>query len=417
MKNEVKKLKEELKKLKKEKPVTSDKKVVSKRKESNESAKRLKTPAATKKKGRFIYKLANPPERYDIYDTKFMSGLTENFKTSGKAWYGGKIVNLSSKYECDSFVSYNLHSYVNALDATDDYVFVGLRTTKELPNAYSFKEGKSIIKILDMNLNEIKELTFELGNVLQIKLLKNRKCYVLFNNGTLACFNYNTKFEVENWKEIAKEVNRFDADENIVCYSDMFSVYRIYKNSAVKSRFFRFMITDLILIKGNIFVLNIKGRKLWVDEQMEVKKDFGESFSSTRLQASNDCLVVVDENSVYNRVINPFSDTNKLSDKLFTYCVGYSDGSVASYFGSFGKEQMIFKMVDYDTDLILCTNYDEFGEFIDTGVRVAGLHEFKTFLIVVYDNGLIFKLFIEEGKYDKGNRLLMKKALERVCHL
>lgn len=328
-------------------------------------------------------------------------------------YFNGRPIDISDRYENGTFVSRNLQSYANAMDACGSLIFVGLKDSMCPFNVFAFEAGHACIAVYDHDLALLDRLYFEYGTAVQIKSEQHGEryhCTVLFHNGCIVQFDYlpgqraGPADRIVGMRLVENEMKvvKFAKSSRMLAYTDGFRVARILNGKKMASEKFKILLIDMAIVrhagKERICVLNRAGNVISCLPDFSDLEEIDNHFRFTQLIhiENYDTLIVSD--GFANRKQLPFrsySKAERLAGRLF---LSTFDGTVVVQRLIKGKRFLasLFRVVSKEQGVVFCTSSAEINFFKDEWLFVLGLKEFDGYFVLATENGLLLRVAFTE---------------------
>ncbi|ELA41944.1 uncharacterized protein VICG_00961 [Vittaforma corneae ATCC 50505] len=305
---------------------------------------------------------------------------------SNHAIFSGQKLDISERFECETFVGFNTKSFISCLDWNGKFICVGLKSDSAPLNIFERREGQSKIIIFDTDLKLIRKLSASFGSVLQVKI-HNNILYALFSNGFLAKYtDLSTEYEI---LEKDRKIIVFDVNSEILAYTDG-------PNLTINgmTRNYDGIIIKVLVYSGFVITLDINGRVYMTTVKMEESNEITAKYTIANIEIIESSLFLF-EDSQYS-VVFPFSSdeqADELNKKFMSFFTKTSNGKIVNNkrYKLRRKTKEVFQVCKRDGIVHFCANPTEFSE--DQFERIVNVMSGKDSFILCTENGLVLKVY------------------------
>lgn len=306
-------------------------------------------------------------------------------------------IGISNDKSC---LFYRFIDFIGCFDCSENFIYLGLKADDRPFNIFEIKEGKSQLAVLDMNLNLIQKVTFDFGDILQIKI-HNQNIFVLFSNGNLMNIGKEKeiksnkmnhfRFELDsNFINLARNEVKpisFDCKNNKIVYTNGSNVYI---DEVIIS--YNTIIIQILIVENSVYCLDIQGKVFELDIESKNKREMISNYSIERIQVVDKFVMAIARDEYY--ILNVDQTYNMGFIGFFNM---KEDGNIqyTKRYKNRRKNLPVLQIIENEaeTKFIIRENTGS-SDFISCSkVFIPKIVDFNEFFILATESGIVAKIY------------------------
>lgn len=306
-------------------------------------------------------------------------------KKENLGYFNGYPIDITSKFQNESFIGHNFHRPIGSIDSTEKYIVLGTKLSLDPFDIFEKKDGPSNIIVLDKNCNLFKIFDFIHGDIIKVRII-HKTIFSLFKNGTLIKFSDFDLNSVFHYPSPINKIIGFDTDGTDLYYLDGSTVYSD-KNQIIRSH--DMLLINLICCNNKIYVMNVVGRIYEIEKNFAGFRLVFFKMNNFRMTTVNDYLIAYNEN-LKNHDIYP--NENKKEEFLY-YFFGLFNGLIVNCkrYRTKTRFKKFFQVRKKDNCYFFVDSEEDFDE--NAHCFIPGIKTYKNYLIFCTEDGLVMKVF------------------------